>query len=273
MVNKPYKLLVVDIDGTLLDKNGAISAEDRDAVAKVGESGIQVALSTGRVTQSSLGVIKQLALDGYHVFFDGALVTNPEKGEEIYVRPISRELLRQTVEFAHQNEITLDFYSSTHYFVGRETWGSDIRRDFYLTPPTIVDITKLWQTERIIKAIMTVKSPEEKAKANSFYLHFKDSLSFSWTKTPAYPEVDFINVLAPDVSKGEALAALASFLGIPLTEVMAIGDGTNDVSLLSKAGLAVAMADAPDELKAVADYVTLDVEHNGAAEAIKRFLL
>ena len=273
MVSKLYRLLVADIDGTLLDRNGAISAEDRSAVAKVGESGIQVALSTGRVTQSSLGVIKQLALDGYHIFFDGALVTNPENSHEVYVKPISKEWVRQTVEFAHLNEITLDFYSSTHYFIKRETWGSDIRRDFYRTPPTVVDVTKLWQTERIIKATLTVKSPEEKAKANSFYLHFKDSLSFSWTKTPAYPEVDFINVLAPDVSKGEALVALASFLGVPLTEVIAIGDGTNDISLLSKAGLAIAMADAPDELKAVADYVTLDVEHNGAAAAIKRFLL
>jgi len=273
LTKKAYKLLVADIDGTLLNKDGAISTEDRDAIAKVGESGIPVALSTGRVVLASLGIIKQLALDGYHMFFDGALVINPEKGEEVYVKPISKELVRQTVEFAHLNGINLDFYSATHFFIEQETWGSNIRRDFYRTPPTVVDMTKLWQTERIIKATLTVKSPEEKAKANDFYQHFKDRLNFSLTKTPAYPEVDFINVLAPDVSKGEALAALASFLGIPLTEVMAIGDGSNDVSLLSKAGLAVAMGSAPDELKAVADYVTLDVEHNGAAEAIRKFLL
>ncbi len=273
MTKKPYKLLVVDIDGTLLDKNGAISAEDRNAVARVSASGIQVALCTGRVVQACLGIIEQLALDGYHMCFDGALVSNPETGEEVYVKPISEELVRETVEFAHLNEINLDFYSATRFFVERETWSSDLRRDFYGTSPTVVDITKLWQRERIIKGVLTVKSPEEKAKADDFYQHFKNSLGFSWTTTPAYPEVDFINVLAPDVSKGEALVALASFLRIPLTEVMAIGDGSNDVSLLSKAGLAVAMADAPDELKAVADYVTLDVEHNGAAPAIKKFLL
>ena len=157
--------------------------------------------------------------------------------------------------------------------VERETWGSNIRRDFSGTQPTVVDVTKLWDKERIIKAAMTVGSPQEKAKANDFYLQFRDSVNFSWTKTPAYPEVDFINVIAPDVTKGKALEALASFLGVPLSEVMAIGDGANDVSLLSTAGLAIAMGNASDELKAVADYVTLDVDHRGVTAAIDKFLL
>jgi len=269
----PYKLLVVDIDGTLLDKNGTISAEDRSALARVCDLGVQVSLSTGRVPQACLGIISQLPLDSYHVFFDGALVNNPSQGKEVYVRLIDKMVVRQAVEFAYLNGINLEFYSADCYFVKRETWASDIRRDFYHTPPTIVDITKLWQKERIIKGVLTIRSPEEKAKAEILYLQFKDSLSFSWTRTPAYPGVDFINVLAPDVSKGKALEALTSFLGIPLTEVMAVGDGTNDISLLSSAGLAIAMGDAPDELKAVADYVTLDVDHNGLAEAIKKFLL
>ncbi|GAG39748.1 unnamed protein product [marine sediment metagenome] len=66
---------------------------------------------------------------------------------------------------------------------------------------------------------------------------------------------------------------LARQMRISLTEVIAIGDGHNDISLLSSAGLAIAMGDAPDELKAVVDYVTLDVDHNGLAQAIKKFLL
>ncbi len=273
MINSPYKLLVVDIDGTLLNKNGAISAEDRDALARARDLGIRVSLSSGRVTQACLRIISQLSLNGYHMFFDGALVSNPEKGEEIYVRPISRELVRQIIEFAHLNEINLDLFSITHYFVEQETWASDIRRQFFGMQLTIVDFNRLWQKERIIKGGLTVLSAEERAKADSFQLHFKSSLNFTWTKTPAYPEVDFINVVAAEVSKGKALEALASFLGIPLTEVMAIGDGANDITLLSSAGLAIAMENAPDELKAVADYVTLDVDHSGMAVAINKFLL
>ena len=182
-------------------------------------------------------------------------------------------VVKQAVEFSRLNGINLEFYSADNYFVERETWISDLRRDFYDTPPTVVDISKLWQKERIIKGVLTLLSPEEKARAELLYLQFKDVLSFSWTRTPAYPEVDFINVLAPDVSKGKALEALASFLGIPLTEVVAVGDGVNDISLLSTAGLGIAMGNASDEVKAVADYVTLDIDHNGLAEAVKKFLL
>lgn len=273
MINKPYKLLVADIDGTLLSKDGTISAEDRNALARVRQSGIRVSLSTGRVAQACRGILEQLALDGYHIFSDGALVCNPKTGEEVYAEPISKELVRQIVEFAHREEIIFDLYTVSHFYVERETWASDIRRRFFGLQPTVIDFSDLWQQERIIKGTLVVRSDEEKARANSFYRHFKDSLNFSWTKTPAYPDVDFINVIAPDVSKGKALEALTGFLGIPLTEVMAIGDGANDVTVLSAAGLAVAMGDAPDELKAVADYVTLDVEHSGVAVAIKKFLV
>ena len=268
-----YKLLVLDIDGTLLDKNGVISAEDRNALTRVCDLGLPVSLSTGRVVTACSKIINQLSLDSYHIFFDGALISDPGHGKEIYVQPIDKMVVEQAVEFAHLNGINLEFYSADHYFVGRETWASNIRRDFYHTPPTVVDISTLWQKERIIKGVLTLRSPEEKAGAELLYFQFKDSLSFSLTKTPAYPEVDFINVLAPGVSKGRALQALASHLGISLTEIMAIGDGPNDVSLLSSAGLGIAMGGAPDELKAVADYITLDVDHNGLAAAVNKFLL
>jgi len=273
LINKPYKLLVADIDGTLLGKNGTISIEDADALAKVRRSGIQVALSTGRVAQACLGVLEQLELDGYHVFSDGALVSNPWTGREVYAEPIGKGLVRQIVDFAHREEIIFDLYSATHFYVERETWASDIRRKFFGLQPTVTDFTDLWRKERIIKGTLVVRSAEEKAKANSFYRHFKDSLNLSWTKTPAYPEVDFINVIAPGVTKGKALEALAAFLKIPLAEVIAIGDGANDVPVLSRAGMAVAMGNAPDELKAIADHITLDVDHSGVAEAVNKFLV
>jgi len=273
LVRNAYRLLVVDVDGTLLDKDGAISAEDKNALARASNLGIKVSLSTGRAIQACLQIIKQLSLNGYHIFFDGALVSNPENDEEVYVHPVSQELVRQAIEFAHLNDINLDLFSATHYFIERESWVSDIRREFFGIQPTIVDFNKLWQKERIIKGNLVVFSAEERAKADRFRRHFAGRLNFSSSGTPAYPGVDFINVIALEVSKGEALRALVSFLGIPLAEVMAIGDGANDVSLLSTAGLAVAMGNASDELKAVADYVTLDVDHSGVAEAIKRFLL
>ncbi len=256
-----------------MGERGIISPEDREALARVCSLGIPVSLSTGRAAPATLPIISQLSLDGYHIFFDGALASNPEKGTEIYAQPISEEMVRQTIEFAHFNKTNLEFYSTTQYFAERETWSTDIRRRFFGIEPTVTDFTNLWKQERIIKGTLTVRLPEEKAKAYNLCLHFKDSLYFSWTKAPAYPDVDFINVLALGVSKKKALEALIQNYGIHMNEVMAIGDGTNDISLLESVGLAVAMDNAPDEVKAVADYITLDVDHSGLSAAINKFLL
>ncbi len=272
MANNSYKLLVIDVDGTLVGRDGNILAEDREALARVCDLGIKVSLSTGRAIQACFGIIGELGLDGSHIFFDGALVCDPHNGEEVYAQPINRVIVKQLVEFAHLNDISLDFYSKTHYFVERETWSSVAHRDFFGVPPTIVDFTMLWEQERIIKGGMVAISPPEVAKAEYFHREFGDNLYFSWVTTPSYPGVEFINVVAPGVTKGKALETLASHLGIALDEVIAIGDGNNDVSLLSSAGWGVAMGNATDRVKEVADYVTLDVEHGGVAAAIKKLL-
>jgi Cof subfamily protein (haloacid dehalogenase superfamily) len=266
-----YKLLVVDIDGTLLSRDGSISVEAREALAEARCSGIAVSLSTGRAAQACRSIIDQLALDGYHIFFDGALVSN--LGEEIYAQPLAREVVREAVEFVRRHDIYLELYSATHYFVERENWATEIHRQYFELEPTVVDFTDLWKRERIIKGGLITHSPEEMAKARSFRLHFDRSLRFSGARSPAFPGVEFLNIVAPEVSKGKALEVLASHLGISLSEVMAVGDGTNDIPLLSLAGLAVAMDNAPAQVKAIAHCTTLDVDHNGLAAAVRKFLL
>ncbi len=264
---------MVDIDGTILDINNRISDIDKQALKEVVDSGTLVALSTGRVVQASLRFLKQLELDGYHMFFDGALVYSPEKDEEVYVDPINADIIGEMIEFSRLVQLDFDLYSITHFFAERESWATDIRRDFFKLDATITDFKEIQHKERFIKGTLVVSSVEEKRKARDFVDHFKNKLNFSWTKTPAYPDVDFINIIASDVSKGKALKALTSFMGISLDEVAAIGDGMNDIPLLTSSGLAIAMANAPDEVKAIADHVTSDVDHQGVAEAVRKYIL
>ena len=272
MAGSLYKLLGVDIDGTLVGKNGHILAEDREALSRICGQGIKVSLSTGRAVQSCSRVLEELSLDGYHIFCDGALVYNPSHQSEIYVEPLDKVVMRRAIDFAHLNDISLDFYSKSHYFVERETWSAIVHRDFFGIPPTITDFSTLCEREVIVKGGLVAISPQETAKARYFHREFADNLYFSWVTTPSYPEVDFINVVAPGVTKGKALKALVSYLGMSLDEVIAIGDGNNDLSLLSSAGLGVAMGNATDQAKEVADYITLDVEHGGVAAAIRKFI-
>ena len=273
-MNLRYRLLVVDIDGTLQGRSRAISAEDIAALAEVRDFGVQVALSTGRVVQACSEVLSKLSLNkGYHIFFDGALVVSPECGHEVYAEPLDPVVLEEAIEFAHLEDIPLELYSATHYFAEQENWSTQAHRQFFGLEPTMGAFDGLWERERIIKGGLVALSHDEADKVMTFCKQFDGSLHFSWARTPAYPGVGFINVLAPGVSKGRALEALALHLGIPLDEVVAIGDGANDIPLLSTVGLAIVMGNATDDVKAVADYVTSDVDHNGVAAAIKKFLL
>jgi len=269
----PFKLLVVDIDGTLLDKDGNISSENEKALARVRETGIRFSLCTGRSMLSSKSVINHLALDGFHIFFDGALVSSPDASREVYVRPIKKSVVREIVEYAHEHDLNLEIFSVSKFFTERESWTTEIRRQFFGIEPVITDLSTLWDKERVIKANLLTTNAQEVAKAEAFGRHFKDALNFSHATTPAYPGVDFVNLLAPGVTKGKALEALTSYLGVTLAEVIAIGDGSNDIPLLATAGLAIAMGNASPEVKAVADHVTEDIDHGGLAKAIERFLL
>jgi Cof subfamily protein (haloacid dehalogenase superfamily) len=266
-----YRLLVVDIDGTLLGSKGGISAEDREALAAAQRAGVKVCLSTGRACQGCRWLVDELSLDGYHIFFDGALVSGPD--DELYVEPLDRGVVKEVVEFVREHNIYLELYSAMDYFVEWENWATEIHRSYFKLEPRVIDFSGLRGGEKLIKGGLITRDADEVEKAQSFRSRFDRSLRFSLARSPAYPGVEFINVLAPDVSKGKALTALASHLEVPLSEVMAIGDGTNDISLLSVAGLAVAMGNAPDEVKAVAHTVTEEVGRSGVAAAVKKFLL
>ena len=270
---RDYKLLVLDIDGTLINRSGIVSPQDREVLDRVRDAGVRVALSTGRSFRACTRLLDSLSLDSYHIFFDGALVGTHDLSEEIYVMPLEKSLVKEVVEFVRELKMDLELFSATEYFAGRETWSTETYRRFFSVEAKIVDFPQLYETERIIKGGLVTIDAEEEDKAAAFQRWFDGRLQLSRARTPAYPGVTFNNILAPHVSKGKALEALAAHFGLSLEEVMAVGDGSNDISLIKTSGLGIAMGNATEELKEVADYVTMDIEEDGLAVAIRRFLL
>lgn len=265
-------MLVVDIDGTLVGRDGSIPESSKATLKQARDNGLRVSLATGRTMPACRDIMSELGLNGHHMFCDGAIVFNPLSGEEHYVRPLDKTVVRDAVGFAHRHGIHIDFYSADRYFVRQETWSAMVHRDFFGIPLTMDDFSDLWDREVIIKGGLVATSPEELALAQRFDEEFRDRLNFSWVTTPTYPHVDFINVLAPGVCKGAALAAMAAGLGIAPDEIIAIGDGNNDVTMLAAAGLGIAMGNATDKAKEIADYITGDVEEDGLAAALGKFL-
>jgi Cof subfamily protein (haloacid dehalogenase superfamily) len=267
-----YKLVVTDIDGTLVDKNGKISDIDRQAVNELRKAGVYVSLCTGRAARGCRKVLEELSLEGFHIFFDGALVCNADLSAAIYSQPVQAELMRQVCRFADLHRMALEVFTVKDFFISHPSRPASIHSGLMNYPPVITDFEKVCDAGNIIMGCIVTNSGEEEEKIKIFRSGFTDRLRFSWTKHPATPDYHYINITAAGISKGRAVEALIADLKLDKSEVMAIGDGANDVTLLSAAGLAIAMQNSPDDLKSVADYITPDIEHNGFAQAIRRFL-
>lgn len=234
---------------------------------------MSVSLCSGRATPAARNILQQLDLAGYHIFFDGALVTDPDTRENLYIKAIDRRLIKPALDCARDNGVIMDLFSAATCYMEQDSWVADIRRQYFKVEPVITSFARLPENEEFIKGTLVVRSPQEKAGAEKFRRRFDRELFLSKTKTPAYPDVDFINVLTPGVSKRTAMEALMQHLGLEPDQVMAIGDGLNDIPIITAAGLGIAMGNAPSEVKAAAQFVTGDVEHDGAAEAIWKFIL
>jgi len=266
-----YKMVVVDIDGTLVDKHGNIATEDKQAITRLLDSNVIVSLCTGRIISTTIPIIEELGLKTFDIFYDGALIYNSGNMSTLYAQPLDQSVVREAIDFSRRNDIYLELYSSDKFFSESANWSDEVHRHFFHVEPTKVNFDDIWNKERILKAEVIVHNNGEAVKAKLFEDHFGDRLRYSIARSPAYPEIDFINIVNPQVNKGEALKVLMEHYGYRASEVIAIGDGLNDIPLLQAAGMAVAMGNAFPEVKQVSDYITLDIEQHGVASAIKFF--
>ena len=199
------------------------------------------------------------------------LVYNPLNLATLYAKPLDAPAVKEAIEFCRKNDIYLELYSSEKFFAEQPHWSDEIHRKFFRVEPTFVNFDDICGKERLLKAEMVMHNDEEAARVKVFEEHFGARLRYSIARSPAYPEVDFINIVNPLVSKGEALKKLMEFYGHLPAEVIAIGDGLNDIPLLQAAGVSVAMGNAFPEVKKVAGYTTTTIEEHGVASAINFF--
>jgi 5-amino-6-(5-phospho-D-ribitylamino)uracil phosphatase len=272
-VTTQYRLLVLDIDGTLIGKSGRVSPENKEALVRAAGLGVTVSLCTGRSLNGCLPLLAELSLNGSHIFFDGALVFKPSTGHEIYAQEIEIESTRKAVDWARRQGMDIELYSSNAYFAEHENWSTATQRKYFNTVARFVKFEDIIGRERLIKLGVMANNDNETRQIEDFCREFQGVFNFSWVTSPSFPDTKFVNILSPKVSKGGAVAELASFLNIPREAIMAIGDGTNDISMIATAGAGVAMGQSPDEVKSAAGYITDDVEKNGLASAIEKFLL
>lgn len=266
-----YKLIALDLDGTLLNEQSQISERTKEVIREVVNSGVAVTIATGRIFQSAEYYANEMGLNIPLICCDGAMVKESTTGYEHYHSHISLELAKAVARLGRTENIYLRYYINDIMYVERN-WEHARRiaehlrvkavlvpdlAEFLTEEPTLISIT---ETEENFNRAYPLLQKE-----------FADKLTL--TKFSASGGRKGVGVINRESSKGKALAVLASHLGIRREEIMAFGDDLNDMGLLTGAGFAVAMGNADPAVKAVAGYITGTNREDGAAAALEKLVL
>lgn len=267
-----YKLVAIDMDGTLLNSENKVSNKTREALMMAKEQGIHIILSTGRILKSALYYSKALDLKNPIVASNGAIIVD-ELGNTIFKKPIENNLVKDIVNLAREEDIYYHFYDESKFY-------SHVRVDEVLkfynegNNSTSIDLEVFNDIDEIVNnkniniyKFLFVDENNEKLKKLRSKLDSMGNIdtSSSWANN--------IEAMGHNVSKGEALRELCNKLDISPSEVIAIGDSENDLSMFKFAGLGVAMGNGDKSIKEQADYITDSNNEEGVAKVIEKFVL
>lgn len=266
------KLIAVDVDGTLITSGGQITAETKASFRLADKAGIKLVLSTGRCKVECLELLRALPEIRYMINCSGASVYDLEQDRELYVEGLPMPLLRQMYQAVSSMECLFELMADGQVMTDRRRLSniSAYHNPYYIdiitSTRTQVDLEHLLETrqEPVAKLHLFFRSPVEQQQARKLLEPFGLPVLSSVSEN--------LEINQPHVDKGLGLRELAKRLGIPLSDMMAVGDNLNDLGMFRAAGYPVAMANACSEAKALADYETTSCDENGVANLIHHVL-
>ncbi len=266
-----YKMIVLDLDGTLTNSRKEITPKTFQALMTAQESGVKVVLASGRPTYGIAPLADQLQLDkfgGYILAFNGGEIYNWETKSLVHAIVLNPEVLPYAYNCAKENGFTILTYKDNDIIC-------EDPEDEYVQKE--VKINKMG-TKKVESFLETVDFQVAKClivgdSSRLVLLEQEMKEKLQETNEIYRSEPYFLEVLPKGIDKAQTLAVLLDRLGLTKDEVIACGDGFNDLSMVKYAGLGVAMANAQDIVKENADYITLSNDEDGIAHVVEKFIL
>lgn len=239
---------VLDLDGTLIGRDEEVSPKVAAAICRLRDS-IPVSIATGREAAHAIRFARQLGITTPQICDGGAAILDPDSGGPLWTAPLAPRLALKIVDDLHLNGTA---FIATHPEGSVNTIGD-------ASGLNLIRVSAWDMDEEGADSVVAQFLPESQVHVVKVFLPYNGLWAVDFTKSGA--------------DKAAGTRRLAQMLGVDLGEVVAAGDSYNDLPLLQVSGLAIAMGNAPQEVKAVADYVAPPVEEDGLAVAIEEFVL
>jgi Cof subfamily protein (haloacid dehalogenase superfamily) len=269
------RLFAIDVDGTLLDGTHRLRSEVKEAVNRVAASGVKVVLATARGPQAVVEIVQQFDFAPSSICFSGGWIgeLDAESMRPTNVRldlRLRADIARSIVSLAINQGVEPNVFTPDSWRVRKLT--DEIAEEI-----GIVNLQPLVSDELLAgdiepSKIMLISRLDIADTALPSIERSIQSLSTVAVSTITYSKRNYLEILPAGVNKAKAIAALSQFLGVDLSEVAAVGDGLNDLEMLSEAGFAIAMGNASDRLKTAADLVVRSNDEAGVAQAVEEIM-
>lgn len=268
------KLIAFDLDGTLLNDKKEVTPETFKTLERASEMGIEIVPATGRFWNAIPENVKSMKFVRYVISLNGAQIADVVNMKALADFKIPTERAELMLRVFDELPVLVDFMTDGMGYMKREhydripeisigQWQTKIMQA--MREPVDNFFGELRKHDGIHKMQIYTNNSELRENLLKSLPHVFPNALF----TSSVP--NNIEINDPTANKGNGLKFIAEHLGIPLEETLSFGDGLNDVNMLEAAGVGVAMGNAVDEVKEIADYVTLDCNHDGVSEGIKKF--
>ncbi len=263
-----YKMLVLDLDDTLLRDDYSISTRTKDLLISAQEAGVKVVLASGRPTlamERYATELKLTAYDSYMISFNGGVVTSLKQKEILFESCLTQEEVHSLHDFSIENDVHIITYNENGIISETESEYIDVEVKLTGIAHHKVPSFKA-ETSSAVKCILLehpdyLKCIEKKLKAERSDLNVSLSKPF------------FLEVTPKGIDKAASLDFLAKRLGIKSCEVIAVGNAANDLSMIEYAGLGIWVDNVSDVLRHKADFVVASNNNDGVAEVVEKFIL
>ncbi len=252
------KAVFFDIDGTLVSfTTHTVPDSARRAIERLRERGVKVFISTGRLLKHA-SIVKDIPVDGYITVNGGYCITS--SGEVIFEQAIPRQTVERVLDLSDKHGFVVSVMTHEDMYVARSNERVEKIAKMISIAPKVTDVRAVAAEQSVVQMCPYI-SRELEAEIMPL---LPELMSSRWIET-------FMDLNVRGVDKSLGVRKVMEYYGLSLDEAMAFGDGGNDVPMVRDAALGVAMGNACDELKQVADYVTLSVDEDGIAVALEHF--